>query len=158
MAPHATFAELLAAVGDERLKGFSSTSTVGSVQALWTGRLIAASGAVNATLRRAGYAVPVDYASLSADDAAEVAAILREATIARAVEMGALGIATEPGSPSRVFKETRDLLDDILRGRVRLPLPIVRKSVTSIPGPDNQKVASGPPLANELFEVNRTVL
>lgn len=158
---HATFADLRDALGDQRLAARTVSGSPSTPEVVWTRRLAAASGVVDATLRRAGYSVPVDYASLSGgsegEEAEGVRAILREATINEAVALAEIGVSTEPGAPVQAFKETRNILTDILRGRIRLPMAITRKSIGSVPLPTAQR-APGPDLDNVLFEANRTVL
>lgn len=132
----------------------SSPETAG---AYWESKLAAASAQIDAVLRQAGYAVPIVFSNLSESDSAAVQAILGEWESVLALEMGAPGIiATEKGVNSAA-DTARANMKQLLAGRMRLPMPLVRATVGSVSGPDFTNADTVPPnLTDSLFYRNRT--
>lgn len=158
---HAEFADLVAAVGEQSLLLRSRSSSVASPSDFWNEALTAASAIVDGVLRRCGHAVPVDYDAVPSDPERDgVRALLKRATIARAIELATPPQATEVGSSDRAFKIGRDILEDIRSGKIRLPLPITRRSVGSVRVTRRRRGAIDPAggLSDAFFERVRSLL
>ena len=151
---YCTLSELQAIYGDRRLAD-ATAAVSSSPGTYWEAKLAASSVQVDAVLRQAGYAVPVAFSSLSTEDEAGVRAILREWASVLALEMGAPAIiATEKGVNSAA-DTARANMKQLLAGRMRLPMPLVRQTVTSVEGPDASLLSCPPDLNDSLFNRNR---
>lgn len=133
-----TFDGLQKMYGPKRLADATPMVASEALGTYWTGKLLAAQGMVDAYLRRAGYATPVDTGSLSVEEASYVNALLADWTGAFALEMGAPAIMQTPKGVESTASKARTALRDLISGRLRLPMSINRAILGSVCTPEQR--------------------
>lgn len=152
---YCTVAELQRIYGDRSLAEATAATSSSSPQDYWEPKLAATAVQIDAVLRQAGYAVPIVFSSLSESDATGVRALLREWNAVLALEIGAPAvIATEKGVNSAA-DTARANMKQLLAGRMRLPMALVRSTIGSVAGPDAIDSYAPPRLDDSLFARNR---
>jgi hypothetical protein len=133
-----TFDGLQKMYGTKRLADATPMVASEALGTYWAAKLLAAQGMVEAYLRRAGYATPVDTSSLSVSDAAMIDALLADWTSVFALEMGAPAIMQTPKGVESAASKARTALRDLISGRLRLPLSINRAILGSVCTPEQR--------------------
>lgn len=156
--PYQTLQGLQLIYGASRLAEHTPGGPVASGDSYWTPILEAAAALIDANLKQGGYRTPVDLSTISDEtERARVEGLLKHWNGVLALEMGCPAMIAVPKGVDSAADQVRRILQQVLRGAIRLPMAMVANVFASTYGPDADGINEvAPSMPDRLFHRQRS--